>query len=214
MMSNLVLKMKRKVHLFFLRKQNKNKDFTMISQNCLAGCLYSDLELEFSSPTINMFIEDENFVKLVENLEYYLSIPAKPFIDSYIDPKDSTIVYPKIKVGDIEICCLHYKSCDEAVEAWERRKKRVNMKKIYIVANSWNMHQRRDLVERICKSKYPTVCFTYGKLGGHSECIELVGKVWRLDDRGIVRPNLTDIMEGNYKRNYEKYFDFVKWLNQ
>ena len=82
--------------------------------------MYSTLGLEFLSPTINMFIEDENFVKLVENLEYYMSVPATAKQDRYVDPIDNSIVYPKIQIDDIELCCLHYKDCNDAIAAWER----------------------------------------------------------------------------------------------
>lgn len=101
----------------------RNKDITLLSQNCIGGVLYSEYGLRFQSPTINMFIENENFVKLVENFEYYMSITAEPITDCYIDPIDEKVKYPKIKVDDISICCLHYKDCEEAIEAWERRKK-------------------------------------------------------------------------------------------
>ena len=67
----------RKLHRKIMQKRNKNMDFTIIAQNCIGGVIYSDLGLQFLSPTINMFIEDENFVKLVENLEYYFSISAE-----------------------------------------------------------------------------------------------------------------------------------------
>lgn len=87
-----------------------------------------------------MFIEDENFVRLVNNLEYYLSLDVQPLTDKYIDPIDPNISYPKIQVGDIELNCLHYKDCLEAIECWERRKLRVNYDNVFVIGNSWNMH--------------------------------------------------------------------------
>lgn len=50
-------------------KKIKNKEITLISQNCLGGVIYHDFGMPLNSPTINMFIEDENFVKLVEDFE-------------------------------------------------------------------------------------------------------------------------------------------------
>lgn len=50
-----------------------------------------------------------------------MSISAVPKSEKYVDPIDPNIVYPKIAVDDIEICCLHYHSCSDAIEAWERR---------------------------------------------------------------------------------------------
>ena len=106
------------------RAQNKNTQFTLIAQNCVGGMIYNTLGLPFMSPTINMFIEDENFIKLIENLEYYMSLQAKPLTDCYVDPIDPSIKYPKIKIGDIEVCALHYKNCAEAVKKWEMRREK------------------------------------------------------------------------------------------
>ena len=79
--------------------------------------------MKFTSPTINMFIEDENYVKLVENLEYYMKNKPTKVTDWYIDLIDPSIKYPIIRIDDIKLNCLHFKNCKEAMEAWERRKK-------------------------------------------------------------------------------------------
>ena len=168
------------------RKRLTNKDFSLITQNCVGGVIYSTLGMEFSSPTINMFIEDENFVKLVENLEYYMSVPATAKQDRYVDPIDNSIVYPKIQIDDIELCCLHYKDCNDAIAAWERRRKRVNLENVFVIANTWNMHDDIRLIERITKTKYKTVIFTDGNYP-FKECIKLKGDFWTKDKRGIIR---------------------------
>lgn len=205
-------KISRKILEYKFRRRNNNKDFTLISQNCIGGVIYSTLGIPFKTPTINMFIEDMNFIKLVEKFEYYMSIPASPLIDEYIDPVNDSIRYPKIKVDDIEICCSHYKNCEEAIEAWERRRKRVNFENIYVIGNSWNLHENYDLVERLCKCKYKTVIFTYKKCN-NEKCVHLPGEVWKFDERGIIRPNITDFIKAGDLRYYEKIFDFVAWLN-
>ncbi|MBV5343054.1 DUF1919 domain-containing protein, partial [bacterium] len=38
-----------------LRKQNKNLDFTIISNNCWGGGIYEDLNLKYNSPTVGLF---------------------------------------------------------------------------------------------------------------------------------------------------------------
>lgn len=204
----------RKIYCKKIRIINQNRDFTVISQNCIGGVIYNNLGLEFKSPTINVFIEDENFVKLVGNLEYYLQFEAMPITDCFIDPVDNNIKYPKIRVGDIEICCLHYKDCAEAIEAWEKRRMRVNLKNVYVIGNSWNMHGRKELVEELLRvSKYKTVVFTTEKYRDE-RCIQLPGNHWSLDKRGIIRPNITDDIPGSYKKYFESFFDYVSWLNE
>ena len=56
------------------RKIFQNKDISIISMNCTGGILYHDLGLQFRSPTVNLFMRAEDFIKFCENLEFYLSI--------------------------------------------------------------------------------------------------------------------------------------------
>lgn len=51
-----------------------NKEFSFISQNCAGGIIYHSLHRQFTTPTINLTIEGEDFVKFVEHLDYYLLI--------------------------------------------------------------------------------------------------------------------------------------------
>lgn len=207
-LSKVLYKIKRTINHCLI----KNKDVTLITQNCIGGVLYHEYGLNFQSPTINLFIEDESFVKFVENLEYYLSIPATAFTDCFIDPIDDNIRYPKIRIDDIEVCCLHYKSCQEAVQAWERRRARVKWDNIRVIANSWNLHENTELIKRVCGTKYKTICLTYGNYD-IPNCVQLKGNMWELDNRGIIRPNVTDFIPGTIYRYYEKQFDFRKWMN-
>lgn len=196
------------------RRRNQNYDFTLISQNCIGGVIYNDLGIPFYSPTINLFIEDENFVKLAENPEYYFSIEAQPLMDKFIDPINPSICYPKILIEDIEICCLHYHNCQEAIAAWERRRKRVNLNNMYVLGNSWNLHGNIKLIERLSNVDYPTKIFVLPDEAINDKCIVLQDDFWHLDERGIVRPNITDLIPGDSFKYFEKMFDFVGWLNQ
>ena len=192
-------------HKARVRKLIKDKAITIISQNCIGGVIYSIVGEQFLSPTINMFIEDDNFVKLVERLPHYMSIDPIAVDENYIDPINPSIHYPKIGIDDIELCCLHYKTCQEAIDAWNRRRKRINWNKIIVIACSWNMHEQGELVKRICENdQYKTICFTYGQYDVEG-CIKLEGKNWHLDDRMIVRPNITDFKPFSYKRFFEDY---------
>ena len=197
-----------------LRKKIANSNITIISQNCIGGVIYSMLGMRFNSPTINMFIEDENFVKLVENLHHYCNMSAEPLIEKYVDPIDNTISYPKIKVDDIELCCMHYKNCDDAIQAWNRRSKRVNYNNVLVIANSWNMHGNQKLIRKICENGiYHTICFTYGTYK-YINCIELKGRKWYLDARKVLKPSLTDFMPLSYKRYFEKYISVADLINE
>ena len=216
--ANYLWKVPRKVlysvHKMNLRKQIQFTEISIISQNCIGGVIYSIIGQKFLSPTVNMFVEDDNFIKIVNNLEYYLSVEAKPLMEEFVDPINGSIRYPKICIDDIEMCCLHYKNCREAIEAWERRKKRVNYDKVFVIANSWNMHEDKDRIEQICRiSKYKTICFTYNKYD-FDNCIQLTGEQWNLDERMIIRPNITDFKPYSAIRYFEDYINLVEILNE
>ena len=207
------IELRRSLNQKLARSRLHNHDFTLISQNCLGGVLYHWLGMEFLSPTINMFIQGENFVKLIENLSHYIYIDAKPGCDCFVDPIDPNIHYPIITVDDIELCCLHYKNCQEAIEKWNERRKRVNLDNVYVIATSWNLNNDISLAKRIVESPFRTVVFSSEKWNDLPNCVALSGSFWKIDKRGIVRPNLTDYKEDKIHYYFEEQFDFIKWLN-
>ena len=72
------------------RKKIKNSDFTILSNNCIGGIMAHDLGKRFLSPTINLYIKPTDFVKMMENLEYYLSLE--------IEPIETKLKYPVRKI--------------------------------------------------------------------------------------------------------------------
>lgn len=180
--------------------------------------LYHILDKVFQSPTINMFIEDDNFVKLANNPMYYFNVPPVAVTDYYEDSIDSTIHYPIIAVGDVRLCCLHYKNCDEAAEAWRKRCTRIDYENIYVIANSWNLHGDVGLVKELFECKYPVVFFdytdnSYGITKDNITIRKLSNKKYSMDKRGIVRPDLTSASANKIQLNFEREFDFIDWIN-
>ena len=198
------------------RRTNRQKHITFISQNCVGGVLYHMLGIAFSSPTINMFIENEHFVKLAENPEHYFSMDAKPYEEHHVDSvegSDDVLTYPIIRVDDILLCCQHYNSCSEAVEAWNKRRLRVNLKNMYAICCSWNLGEREDLVKRISNLPYPSIVFTTEDFK-YPNCVKLTKAIYVKDVRGAVKPNLTSFKGIFGKRYFVDEFDFVKWINR
>ena len=57
--ANYIFEIKRNLWIKKLRARLVNRDFTLISNNCCAGIIYSDLGLQFTSPTINLYMLKE-----------------------------------------------------------------------------------------------------------------------------------------------------------
>ena len=108
------------------RKRLKNLNPTIISSNCNGGIIYHDLKLPFNSPTINLSMDTDDFIKLVSNLKYYLE-------QEIVQIEDENYDFPCGMLEDIKIRFNHYKTFEEAVDKWNERKKRINWDNIYIM---------------------------------------------------------------------------------
>ena len=63
----------RKLYFAFSRYRLKNKSLTLITNNCLAGCVLHDFGMRFDTPTINLFIPFPDYIKFLTNLKSYVS---------------------------------------------------------------------------------------------------------------------------------------------
>lgn len=92
------------------------RDFTVLSQNCIGGVFYHDMGLQFTSPTINLYMSGNDFVDFVLNLDYYLSLKLRMTWGEE---------YPIGYLDDVAIYFMHYDTCQEAEAEWEKRKTRI-----------------------------------------------------------------------------------------
>ena len=128
-------------------------DFTIISQNCIGGVLYHDLGMEFLTPTVNAFIPQPDFVRFVLNLEYYLTQDLEMHWEEE---------YPVGQICDIRIHFMHYTTCKEAKDCWNRRKARIKWDKILILSTDRDGFD--DAVYQQWKDiPYPKILFTVHK---------------------------------------------------
>lgn len=126
------------------------ENFTIISQNCIGGVFYHDLEMPFLSPTINLYIRACDFSRFILNLREYLNMELEMH---WLEK------YPIGVLGDIKIYFQHYNSCSEAKEAWKKRVARINWDKILVLSTDREGFSREgyQLWKQI---PYPKVLFT------------------------------------------------------
>ena len=72
---NLCIKVNYRWKSFHERRKLQYIDFSIISNNCWAGFVYSKFGLEYTTPTIGMGIVDDDYIKFLENMDYYSSNP-------------------------------------------------------------------------------------------------------------------------------------------
>ncbi len=123
---NIIQRLEWRIYKEIKRRKLKNTTPTIISSNCNGEYWYYDMKLRFLSPTINLSFEMNDYVKMLENLEWYMKQEIVPYEDDRFD-------YPTGMLGDIEIRFNHYKTFEEAVEKWEERKKRIQWDNLFIL---------------------------------------------------------------------------------
>lgn len=203
MLSNII----RKLYLVIIRLRLRNRKFSIISSNCNGGVLCSDLGIPFNSPFVNLFIRASDFVKLCKNLKYYLDKDL-----SFVKENDDIygfVEYPTAYLDDIKIYFMHYTNEKEALDCWERRKKRINFDNLFFLFTDRSGCTYSDL-ENFDKLPYKNkVVFTHLP---HPELksVYYIRGYEKEDKVGI----LSEFENKKFikKRKYE-CFDFVGWLN-
>lgn len=178
----------------------RNKDFTIIASNCSGTFIYYDMGLPYLSPTVNLSIEMNDFVKLAENLRWYLE---QDFVRLETDGK-----YPAGMLGDIKVYFVHYDTFEEGVRKWEERKTRINWDNLFIMGTDKD-GCTYETIRRFDKLPYKNkVIFTHVKYQEFSSAYYIRGFEER-DELGVI----TCFKKQFLKRRYLDDFDYVKYLN-
>ena len=184
------------------RKQHrlKKKNVSIIASNCSGMFMYHDLGIPYLTPTVNLSIEMNDFVKMVKNLKWYME-------QELVEAKEEAKC-PVGILGDIKIYFIHYVSFCEGKSKWEKRKKRINWDNIFIVGSERDgctYETIKNFEELPYKNK---VIFTYKEYPEFSStyCMKRFKEKGEL---GII----TDFKNQLLKRRYLDDFDYVEFLN-
>lgn len=140
------------VKRFFVKRSIKSRDFTIISNNCWAGRVYQYLDMPYLSPTAGLYFFAPDYIKFISDLKRYLDTPLR-----FIKPEESKY-FEELKtrkqldkpigiLDDVEIVFLHYKSREEALEKWNRRKERVNFDNILFKLSRMDLCTDKEMQE-------------------------------------------------------------------
>ena len=189
-----------------MQKRLNNKNFSLICPNCLGGMLLHDLGQPFLSPTINLMMHQREFIKFVLDMSYYLSQDLCFYNDLHYE-------CPCAKLGEgsrkITIHFTHYESQDEAKKYWEKRIARIQYDNLFVIAMEKDGITKEDILKLGTIKVRGVLVFT-----AHNYLdIPYTCYISKYRDEGVVgnilvRSYLSD------KKEYERYFDFVKWFNE
>ena len=183
---------------FVNRKRLKNENFTIFSSNCMGGIIYHLLNKKFLSPTVNLRIDSKEFIKFLNNIHYYLSLPLN-FVENADTP------YPLGKLGDVTIHFNHYHTQEEARSKWEDRKKRINWDNVYVITNDLDGVTKDDILSLKNVQCNGKIVFTHNDYPGITYTRNIGSE-----------ERLRSVMDKSYFTglyDFETWFNYIKWLN-
>ena len=201
---NWIAKIYEKVSDAWYRMRLKNDNFTIITDTCIGGVMYHKLGKQFLSPTINLWMYDEDFYKFVQNLDYYLAQPLRF--------EDCGEKYPTGYCGDILIHFNHYHTEEEANKKWVERTKRIYRDNLFIIcADLPNTRKitHEDMVslkDIPCRGK---VVFSIRKY----DDIDYIVPLPKDPNGDYVNSYMFDKSKYFQRYRWEEAFDWVHWLN-
>lgn len=197
-------------HLEEIRMINNNKDFTLLTNNCLAGYIYHDLGLKFMSPTINLRIKPKHFFEFIKDINYYINNEVVE-VNDLNEEFPVGIIYGDDTHSDINIFFQHYRTFEEARSKWDERKLRINLDNLYVMWEFYDGIHSEELLDifsniniknkMVLTHKYHDLECSYpiDIFNENLEMSEIGGKIFKYDG-----------LSG--KRYYER-FDYIKFLN-
>ena len=185
-----------------MRREIRNTTVSLLCPNCMGGLLLHDLGMQFRSPTVNLMMEQRDFVKFVLHMEQYLEQDFAFF-------KHPALTCPCAKLGDITVHFTHYQDPEQAARKWHERAKRLDRDNTFVVLAECDGLTKEDILSLKDLPVRGLLVFTskdYPDIPYALRCpiIKKDGEVG----------NLLTISPWDGLRGYERYFDFVKWFNE
>lgn len=142
----------------------RNRNVTIISNNCWGGFMYQSCGLQYNSPLVGLYFYAPEYIEFLKNLRYNIEQPLH-FIPKSQSKYANLIAKDYIigVLGDtgIEIVFMHYHSESEILAKWERRKSRVNYDNMIVkFSDSDSARDDKYIREFDALSFKHKVCFT------------------------------------------------------
>lgn len=173
---------------------------SIICSNCIGGEIYHDLGMKFYSPTINLWMSESDFLKLINDLNTYLS-------DQLVFQENGG-GYPIAKLRDITIHFLHYKTENDAAEKWYSRCKRVDYNNIYVIMCDLELTEKEFLEFQNLTSAKKKIMFTTNPDRAKYKDVFFIKEYAA---NSYVRKYAVNRLNGY--RDFERFWDFIGWLN-
>lgn len=118
-------------------KQLRRSKLSILSRNCWGGFVSHTFGLPFLSPTVNMFTSEASFIKFLRAPKEYLASELQ-FVEARLENNVNKIIYPVMRLNDIDWHMNHYTTVEDAVDKWTKRCARINWSNILAVMYTEN----------------------------------------------------------------------------
>lgn len=132
----------RKIPGFDLDRYQKFKEHpvSIVSEMCVGGALYRALGLRYESPFVNVRIglTRNDYFEFLNHLDGYMNRtpslqPGPTYKNFDFIGWETRTEFPMLWYDDIMIHGFHYRSTEEMLETWERRRKRFHSDNVAIL---------------------------------------------------------------------------------
>lgn len=185
-----------------MRSRLVNTGATFLCPNCIGGILFHDLGLRFQSPTVNLMMTQTDFAKFVLNMDQYLNRELEFF-------KHPEYTCPCAHLGDLTIHFTHYHTQEEAERKWKERTERINRENLFVFLMERDGLTEKEMRQLGAIYARGLVIFTANNYSNIPYTVQ-IKKYCRDGEVG----NILTQSYWNDGREYERYFDFVRWFNE
>lgn len=147
-----------------------NSHPSIIANDCCGGVIYNNMGLPFTSPTIKLYINNEDFMLFCKYIE--------DFMESEIEySSNNDFSYPvgelKCVHGIVKVYFMHYESFESAKICWERRKSRIDFRNIFVLMNA-GPNVSDDVLKEFSNLKFKKILLSSGiDTNVYSDCLNL-----------------------------------------
>lgn len=202
-MSNLLQKITNRLLRGSINAKNRarltNTVPSVLSSNCNGAFILHDLGLKFNSPFVNLYMTPADFIRYLQNFEYYRQA------ELHFTPSDKS--YPIGKLDDLTVHFMHYRTEAEACFKWVERTARIDTDNLFVMMTDRDGCTYQDLQAFEALPLKNKVVFTHRPYPELASSFYIKG----FEEQGQVG----DLYEfsGWYGKKYYDQFDYVGWFN-
>lgn len=105
---------------------------SILSNNCWGGMIYRKLRLQFSTPLINIYWENEEFINFLRKPLFYLKSPLKMVYPGDMRRERPLIARLGTADDNVKIKMVHCTNFEDALKQWNRRMQRFNEDNLFV----------------------------------------------------------------------------------